>query len=193
MTKNSNINYGSQTNLKKIPFNITNNAFNINKNNINISLNTSILGDNLNFEKYIVQQKLFDYKKLIDSKNEKLMKDKIKKSPNKNINRSCEIEKRSVYSPKTKLYKKNNKFISSSDFGRNKKKKNEYCANTYFKNISNENLKNKFDKITIISNNQIINKENSNKNKFRFFKNNNIKGKIYLDSYNEMMNKKNIY
>ena len=194
MAKNSNIN-GSQTNLKKIPFNITNNAFNINKNNINISLNTSILGDNLNFEKYIVQQKLPDYKKLIDSKIEQIMKDKkTKKSPNKNINRSCEVEKRKVYSPKAKLYKKNSKFISSSDIGRNKNNKNEYCANTCFKNISNENIKNKCDKITIISTNQIINKENLNKNKFRkFVKNNNVKGKIYLDSYNEMMNKKNIY
>ena len=38
-----------------------------------------------------------------------------------------------------------------------------------------------------------MNKENVNKNKFKKIIKNNAKGKIYLDSYNEMINKKNIY
>ena len=38
-----------------------------------------------------------------------------------------------------------------------------------------------------------MNKENVNKNKFKKIIKNNTKGKIYLDSYNEMINKKNIY
>ena len=197
--KNINNNYSSKNNLKKVPFNITNNAFNINKNNINISLNTSILGDNLN----LVQQKLSEYKNFIYKKIDQLMKDKKTKII-QNRNRSCQLEKKKVYSPKTKFYKKITKVISSSDLGRNKKNINDNFSNTYYKNISNESIKNKYDKITIVPirlkdyeqkiiYNPIMNKENVNKNKFKKIIKNNTKGKIYLDSYNEMINKKNIY
>ena len=210
-TKNNNNNnyyinnYSSKNNLKKLPFN-NNNTVNMNKNKSNINLTTSILGENLNLEKYKVQQKLSEYRKLIDKKIDDLMKDK-KTKINKNNNISCDIENRRIYSPKAKLYKKISKVTSSSDFGRNKKKKvGGKFSNTNFKNISNENIKNIPDKITIIPRrieeydqkiyyNPLINKDKINNNILKkVIRNGNIKGKIYLDSYNEMMlNKKNIY
>ena len=199
-------NYSSKNNLKKLPFNNINNTFNMNKNKTNINLTTSILGDNINIEKYKAQQKLSEYRKFIDKKADNLMKDK-KTKLNKNNNISCDIENRRIYSPKAKLYKKISKITSSSDFGRNKKKKIiGKFSNTNFKNISNENIKNIADKITIIPKriheydqkiyyNPIINKDNINNNILKkVIRNGNAKGKIYLDSYNEMMmNKKNIY
>ena len=210
-TKNNNNNYynnnySSKNNLTKLPFNNNNNTVNMNKNKSNINLTTSILGENLNLEKYKVQQKLSEYRKLIDKKIDDLMKDK-KTKINKNNNISCDIENRRIYSPKAKLYKKISKITSSSDFGRNKKKKvGGKFSNTNFKNISNENIKNIPDKITIIPRrieeydqkiyyNPLINKDKINNNILKkVIRNDNIKGKIYLDSYNEMMlNKKNIY
>ena len=210
-TKNNNNNYyinnySSKNNLKKLPFNNNNNTVNMNKNKSNINLTTSILGENLNLEKYKVQQKLSEYRKLIDKKIDDLMKDK-KSKINKNNNISCDIENRRIYSPKAKLYKKISKVTSSSDFGRNiKKKVGGKFSNTNFKNISNENIKNIPDKIAIIPRrieeydqkiyyNPLINKDKINNNILKkVIRNGNIKGKIYLDSYNEMMlNKKNIY
>ena len=210
-TKNNNNNYynnnySSKNNLTKLPFNNNNNTVNMNKNKSNINLTTSILGENLNLEKYKVQQKLSEYRKLIDKKIDDLMKDK-KSKINKNNNISCDIENRRIYSPKAKLYKKISKVTSSSDFGRNKKKKvGGKFSNTNFKNISNENIKNIPDKIAIIPRrieeydqkiyyNPLINKDKINNNILKkVIRNGNIKGKIYLDSYNEMMlNKKNIY
>ena len=210
-TKNNNNNYynnnySSKNNLTKLPFNNNNNTVNMNKNKSNINLTTSILGENLNLEKYKVQQKLSEYRKLIDKKIDDLMKDK-KTKINKNNNISCDIENRRIYSPKAKLYKKISKVTSSSDFGRNiKKKVGGKFSNTNFKNISNENIKNIPDKIAIIPRrieeydqkiyyNPLINKDKINNNILKkVIRNGNIKGKIYLDSYNEMMlNKKNIY
>ena len=207
---NNNNNYyinnnSSKNNLKKLPFN-NNNTVNMNKNKSNINLTTSILGENLNLEKYKVQQKLSEYRKLIDKKIDDLMKDK-KTKINKNNNISCDIENRRIYSPKAKLYKKISKVTSSSDFGRNiKKKVGGKFSNTNFKDISNENIKNIPDKITIIPRrieeydqkiyyNPLINKDKINNNILKkVIRNGNLKGKIYLDSYNEMMlNKKNIY
>lgn len=188
--QNYHLNYSSKNNLKKVPFT------NINNNIESICLNTSLLGNNLNLEKFKVQQKLLEYKKLIDKKKDELMKEKkIKVNSNINRNRSCE----KIISPKSKFYKKISKVISSSDYGRNRKK-----SDSNFIKISNENLNSK-DKITIVPKrinnyeqkiiyNPILNKDNLSKNKIKkIVKNNNVKGKIYLDSYNEMMNKKNIY
>ena len=211
-TKDNNLNYiynlknnvdnnlGSKSNLKKFHMNIHNKTFILNKNKSNINLSTSILGENINIEKYIAKQKLSEYRKLIEQKVDKLIKDKITK------NNQNDKENKRLYSPKSKAYKKINKIMSSSDFGRNKKTdKNSLFSNTNYKNSSNEDIKNLPDKITIIPKriqdyepkinyNSILVKDNINKNKFKkISKNANIKGKIYLDSYNEMMNKKNIF
>ena len=193
--KNSNNNYSSKNNLKKLPSNNPNDTFNINKNKANINLTTNLFGENINIEKYKVQQKL-SYRKLIDKGIVELMKDKKTK---------IDLDNNRLYSPKTKIYRKISRVMSSSDFGRNKKsEKSGKFANTNYKNINNDNKKRFPDKITIIPKriqdcepkiycNSLIAKD-INKNKIKKIpKNPNVKGKIYLDSYNEMMNKKNIY
>lgn len=196
--KNNNIIFNYKTNLKKLPFNITNNAFNINKNNINISLNANILGDNLNIEKYMGQQKLSDYKSLIYKKIEQLMKNQ-KSQINKNRDKSCSIEKIKIIAPKPEYSTKTSKVISNSDFKRNRNKKNDKFSKTYIKNINDDNYKGKNNKINIVPTkrkdyekkiiyNPIMYKENLTKNKLK----KNVKGKIYLDSYNEMMIRKNV-
>ena len=194
--KKSNNNYTSKNNLKKLPSNNPNNTFNINKNKANINLTTSLLGENINIEKYKEKQKLSEYQKFIDKKIVELMKDKKTK---------IDLDNNRLYSPKTKKFRKISKVMSSSDFGRNKKsEKSGKFANTNYKNINNDNKKNFPDKITIIPKriqdcepkiyfNSLIAKD-INKTKLKKIpKNPNVKGKIYLDSYNEMMNKKNIY
>ena len=191
---NNKNNYSSKNNAKILPFNAANKTFNNNINNKNISLNTSIPGENLNIEKFKVQQKLFEYRKLIDRKINELIKDKKKK-----LNKNSEIENKT---PKNKLYRKSYKSKSMSDFGRNKRKLiKANLNNTNYKNINNESSKNIQNKITIIPKRIIdyeqrnaLNPISNSKNKIKKLVNNaNIQGKLYLDSYNEMMNKKNIF
>jgi hypothetical protein len=191
----NNINYNSKNNLKRLPYNN-----NIYLKNNNINLTTSFLGDNLNIEQ------LSEYLKLIDKKAGVIMKDK-KTKLNKNSNISCDKENRKIHSPKSNIYRKISKVMSSSDFGRNKKNYQVEMRfhDTNYKNKCNENLKIIHDKISVVPKrlndyehkiyyNLIINKDNINKNKLKkLVKNTNVKGKIYLDSYNEMMNKKNIF
>lgn len=195
--QNRGYNASSKSNLS---YNITNNTFNMNKNNVMTNLNTSIKGDNLNIEKLRVQQRLAEYRKLIDLKIDCLMKDKKRKIFNmRKANNSCKVEKKS-YSPKeNKIYKKKTlKYTSSSDYGRGRnsiKRNNNNFSNTNYKNISNENNKNFQDINNIIPKriddydrkliNSKINKKKYSKKK-KIFKE---KGRIYLDSYNEVMKK----
>lgn len=188
-------NNNSKNILKKLTLNAANNTFN-NKNNTNLSLNTSIFGDKINIEKFKVQQKMPDYRKLFDKKINKLINEKIRK------NKNYEIENRMNYSPKNKLEKKCSNSNSVSVLGRNKKAIiNSKFNNTNYKNIYNEKIKNIPEKITIIPK-KIINYEHrsscnsltNSKSKLKKLVNNgNIQGKIYLNSYNEMMNKKTIF
>lgn len=202
--KNNEINYSTKSNLKKLPYNITNNTIIMNKNDEMINLNTSIIGevDNFNIKKLKVEQKLVEYHKMIDMKVDELMKDKkFKLYQKKKRVKSCDDNKK-MYSSKSKINKKFSKVSTSSDYGRNKKSSSNFSNTNY---INNENTKNIPDKITILPKrikdngkkiiyNPLINKDNFNKNKLKkIVKNTNMKGKIYLDSYNEMMNKKNIY
>ena len=195
--QNRGYNVNSKSNLS---YNITNNTFNMNKNNVMINLNTSIKGDNLNLEKLRVQQKLAEYRKLIDLKIDYLMNGKKRKLFNvRKSNNSCKVEKKSYSPNENKIYKKKTlKYTSSSDYGRGRnynKKNNNKFSNTNYKNISNEKNKNIQDINNIIPkriddcDRRIINsKINKNKylNKKKNFKE---KGRIYLDSYNEVMNK----
>ena len=195
--QNRGYNASSKSNLS---YNITNNTFNMNKNNVMINLNTSNKGDNLNIEKLRVQQRLAEYRKLIDLKIDYLMKDKKRKIFNmRKTNNPCKVEKKS-YSPKeNKIYRKKTlKYTSSSDYGRGRnsiKRKNNNFSNTNYKNISNENNKNFQDINNIIPKriddcdrkviNSKLNKKKYSKKK-KIFKE---KGRIYLDSYNEVMKK----
>lgn len=196
--KNRGYNTSSKSNIS---YNISNNTFNMNKNNVMINLNTSIKGDNLNIEKLRVQEGLAEYRKLIDLKIDYLMKDKKRKTFNmRKTNNSFKMEKKSFSPNENKIYKKKTlKYTSSSDYGkgRNSNKRNyNNFSNTNYKNINNENSKN-FQEINNIIpkrlndcdkrvfNSKLNKKKYSNKKKS--FKE---KGRIYLDSYNEIMNKK---
>ena len=194
--QNRGYNVSSKSNLS---YNITNNTFNMNKNNVMINLNTSIKGDNLNIEKMRVQQKLAEYRKLIDLKIDSLMKDKKRKIINmRKANNSCKVEKKSYSPNENKIYKKKTlKYTSSSDYGkgRNSIKRNyNNFSNTNYKNISNENIN--FQDINNIIPKRIDDCErkafNSKVNKKKYSKKKKIfkeKGRIYLDSYNEVMKK----
>jgi hypothetical protein len=195
--QNKGYNVSSKSNLS---YNITNNTFNMNKNNVMINLNTSIKGDNLNIEKMKVQQRLAEYRKLIDLKIDSLMKDKKRKFFNiRKANNSCKVEKKSYSPNENKIYKKKTlKYTSSSDYGkgRNSNKRNyNNFSNTNYKNISNENIKN-FQDINNIIPKRIVDCDrkaiNSKVNKKKYSKKKKIfkeKGRIYLDSYNEVMKK----
>jgi hypothetical protein len=195
--QNKGYNVSSKSNLS---YNITNNTFNMNKNNVMINLNTSIKGDKLNIEKMRVQQKLVEYRKLIDLKIDSLMKDKKRKFFNiRKANNSCKVEKKSYSPNENKIYKKKTlKYTSSSDYGkgRNSNKRNyNNFSNTNYKNISNENIKN-FQDINNIIPKRIVDCDrkaiNSKVNKKKYSKKKKIfkeKGRIYLDSYNEVMKK----
>ena len=195
--QNKGYNVSSKSNLS---YNITNNTFNMNKNNVMINLNTSIKGDNLNIEKMKVQQRLAEYRKLIDLKIDSLMKDKKRKFFNiRKENNSCKVEKKSYSPNENKIYKKKTlKYTSSSDYGKgrnsNKRNYNDF-SNTNYKNISNENIKN-FQNINNIIPKRINDYDrkaiNSKVNKKKYSKKKKIfqeKGRIYLDSYNEVMKK----
>ena len=178
----------------------------MNKNDIMINLNTSIIGDNLNIEKLKVQQKLVEYRKLIDMKIDELAKNKKRKIfKKKKIYNSCEKEDKIYYSDKKK-YKKILEYNSNSDFeGYSNKKDNNKFSNTNYKKINNEHLRN-IHNINFLNQNKsnycgkrIINSQLKNSNslnrsdsnkKGKIYKE---KGRIYLDSYNEVMNKKNFF
>ena len=195
--QNRGYNVSSKSNVS---YNITNNTFNMNKNNVMINLNTSIKGNNLNIEKLRVQKKLAEYRKLIDLKIDALMKDKKRKIFNmRKANNSCKVEKKSYSPNENKIYKKKTlKYTSSSDYGKGRnsiKRNNNNFSNTNYKNISNENIKN-FQEINNIiprriddCDRKVINPKVNNKKiskKKKIFKE---KGRIYLDSYNEVMKK----
>jgi hypothetical protein len=170
---NNDINSAMKNNLKKLPYNFN---------------NTSTIGgevDNLRIETKKVQQKLSEYHKMIDMRIDELIKDKKYKLVQKQKRFKSSDDFNKILSPKDQLFKKISKI---SNHGRNKNSCNR-LYNTNYRNISNDNTKNSQHKITIY--NPLVHKDNTNQNKHKNY--NNMKGKIYLDSYNEMMNKKNIY
>ena len=170
---NNDINNAMKNNLKNLPYNCT---------------NTNTIGgevDNLRIETKKVQQKLSKYHKMIDMRIDELIKDKKYKLVQKQKRYKSNDDFNKIISPKDQLFKKISKI---SNHGRNKNSCNRLYSTNY-RNISNDNAKNSFHKITIY--NPLVHKDNINQNKCKNY--NNMKGKIYLDSYNEMMNKKNIY
>ena len=148
----SNIN-GNINKLKlKLPVNITNNNYNMNKNNVMINLSTNIVSNNLNLEKLKVQQKLVEYRKLIDKKINELINNKKrnlnqkKKKTKSSVDKDCNNNK----SPKNfDLYKKVSISCLKSDYSRKTKKKVNNVSNTSSKLINNEYFKNIHDKNAI--------------------------------------------
>ena len=133
INNHSNINSVNPNKLKlKLPVNITNNNYNMNKNNVMINLSTNIVSNNLNLEKLKVQQKLVEYRKLIDKKINELINNK-KRNP-KNFD----------------LYKKVSISCLKSDYNRKPKKKMNNVSNTSSKLLNNEYFKNIHDKNAIL-------------------------------------------
>ncbi len=188
---NNDLNSSMKNNLTKLPYNITNNTINMNNNDVMINFNTSIIGgevDNLKIETKKVKQKLAEYQKMLDMRMDELIKDKkYKISKKQKTFKSCD-DFNKISSPKEQIFKKISKV---SNHGRNKKSYDNLYSTNY-RNISNDNIRSIQQKITIY--NPLLNRD-SISNKYKNYGNNNsnMKGKIYLDSYNEMMNKKNVY
>ena len=145
---NSHININNKLKLK-LPVNITNNNYNMNKNNVMINLSTNIVSDNLNLEKLKVQQKLVEYRKLIDQKiNELMYKKRNSNSNNKHFNHKNKARR---ISPKTNALHKNASMPSLNSDCENKSKKKGINNNANKKFLNNENTsKNKNEKNLII-------------------------------------------
>ncbi len=133
----------SDNKLMKIPLNLTNKNYNTNKNKKMINLGANILSNNLKFEKMKVEQKLLEYRNLIDKKMKELINIRKKNiKQNKKANKSCIIDgktNRKLLSTKNNDFYK--KVISSinSDKRRKKSKNNIYNSfNTCYMYVNNE-------------------------------------------------------
>ena len=142
-TNNNNSKINSNKNNKfklKLPVNITNNNYNMNKNNVMINLSTNIVSNNIQLEKLKVQQKLVEYRKLIDKKIDELMN-------NKKRNRN---QKKNISPKNYEIYK--NASVSSLhvDFTRKHKKKINSISKTNYKYLNKDYFKNLHDKNIIL-------------------------------------------
>ena len=178
----------------KLPFYIANSNKNLDdKLKLNININT--INENL-IEK-IKKKNKEEYLKYINLKPEEIENlNNIKANRKVNV-KSC--ESRTYIIPHKKLKKNFNKMISTSNFEKDLNKNNT-TFNFLFKNLNNEKgERNNFLKNLILHNklndqnkNIIFNlqMDKSNINNSRKMSLNNISGKIYLDSYNKVVNKK---
>ena len=194
ITNNNRSQINNNNKLKlKLPMNITNNNYNMNKNNVMINLSTNIVSDNLNLEKLKVQQKLVEYRKLIDKKINELVNNKKRKT-NQNKKRANSMFDNTIY-------KKINISSINSEYEHKPKKKINNISNTnhkyinkeFFKNIRDKNLikpKKIYDydnkkKIKINSQRNIRSREH-NKNKLNIIsKNKDAKGKYDLNNFED--------
>ena len=158
----------SSNNFKTNSLNITNNTFNMNKNHVMINLNTNIINaNNTPIEKFKVQQKLIEYKKLINKKLREISKaQKLAKNRQKNL--STLINNKYYH----KNYSSTNKIINCNNLVRQRKYQQNRTNNSpnYQKIKANSNSR---------SNKTIIIKKNYDKYK------NNIK-----DLSNKLINVK---
>ena len=177
----------------KLPFYIANSNKNLDdKLKLNININT--INENL-IEK-IKKKNKEEYLKYINLKPEEIENlNNIKANRKVNV-KSC--ESRTYIIPHKKLKKNFNKMISTSNFEKDLNKNNT-TFNFLFKNLNNEKgERNNFLKNLILhnklndQNKNIFNlqMDKSNINNSRKMSLNNISGKIYLDSYNKVVNKK---
>lgn len=170
--KNSNYSFGYKTTS---PLSITNNTFNMNKNNVLINLNTNIINTNSSLEKYKVQQKLMEYRKIIDKKINEL-----------NRNR-------------------NSKLKNLSPFGTQKKNKICSSSIIRYEHISKYNINKRNNKRTLTPNQiiKVNSKEKEDKNKNSIIKKKNesidrIKSKTKIKdftkfNFNNFCGKKNLF
>ena len=145
---------------------MTNNNYNMNKSNVMINLNTSIVGDNLNLEKLKIEQKLIEYRKLIDKKINELMINKKRNINHKKKSPTYEKHKTNakVSSPKNyEIYKKASMSYINSNYG--KKRKINNISKTNYKYLDKEYFKNLMPKkMNVFDNNKHLNKKIVNSN-----------------------------
>ena len=130
----------------KLPLNITNNS-NINKNDMMININTNLITDNLNIEKLKVQQKLVEYRKLIDKKIYELMKNKRRKRTKSDYSNDSKNISPGKYIDFDTSSKIDASFINS-DYDKSSKKKviklmstkYKYINKNFFQNMYNNKL-----------------------------------------------------
>ena len=75
-SKKKNFKQNINNSMNSSSLSITNNTYNMNKNNIMINLNPKSMNTNMNIEKLKVQNKLYEYQKLIDQKLNELIRNK---------------------------------------------------------------------------------------------------------------------
>ena len=171
------INGNTNSKLKlKLPINITNNNYNMNKNNnVMINVSTNIVDKDLNLEKLKVQQKLAEYRKLIDKKINELLNNR---KNNLNLKRK-KTKSNGKKSPKNyEIYKKVSINCLNSDFNRKYKKKYNNISNisnTSHKVLNYEHFINIHNKNVIIP--KKISSNDYNKKVQNNNSQNNIKGK----------------
>ena len=205
--KNYHLNGKNKLKLK-IPFNITNNNYNMNKSSVMINLSTNIIDDNLNLEKLKVQQKLAEYRKLIDKKINELKSNKKgnlnqKKKKTKSTYESDKIIARDSSPKNFELHKKTNICSNSDNEGKTKRKitnisktNYKYLDKEYFKNIHDINILvpkkiNVYNNNNNNNNNNNINKKIVTKNRVNIIsKNIDVKDNFNLID-NETTNKNN--
>ena len=178
----------------KLPFYIMNNNKNFEE-KLKINLNTNTINENL-IEK-IKEKNKEEYNKFINLKLDEMENlNKIKASKKKKV-KSCESRKNIL--SYQKLQKNFNKYMSTSNLEKDLIKNNS-TFNVIFKNLNNEKgEKNNYLKNMILNNkpndlnNNIISHlqmDKSSINNSRKINLNNLSGKIYLESYNKIINKK---
>ena len=173
----------------KLPFNITNNNYSMNKNNVMINLSTNIVSNNINIEKLKVQQKLEEYRKLIDKKINELMNNKKRNINQKKKTQAVDKDRSRISrkSPRNfEIYKKVSIACLNSEIERKTKKKFNNISNLSNANqkvLNNEQFKNIHDK-------NIILPKKINGNDYKFKMNNSLQKKRKMKHNNR--NKVNI-
>ena len=119
----------------------------MNKNNVMINLSTNIVSDNLNKEKLKVQQKLVEYRKLIDKKINELMSNKKRNVSQKKKKTNSTFDKTKINRKSPKNYEIYKNSIINLEHEKSKRKINnisntnyKYINKEYFKNIHDKNL-----------------------------------------------------
>ena len=183
--KNQNVSAIIPKDSKLSTLNISNNDLNMGKNNnVVINVNSNIINTNINVEKIKVQQKLIEYRKLIDKKLNDLLKNKtnfIKKNQNfANIRRNSSPNFHCHNS-----HKKNKDFNENKLQGHSSKKRKNITPVTGMRK-SNNDINNTVKFRKFVTKRQKSKSKNSNEY-------NSNKGTFYMEeSYNNNNNKNDL-
>jgi hypothetical protein len=165
----------------------------MNKNNVMINLNANIINSNTPIEKYKVQQKLIEYKRLINKKLNEISKGKkkIKNLPTNIISNKSQIKlknkKKDNFSTCTVHYKRINKYFNKNNKNHDKNKR-KISPYQNIKNIKLNFNSNSFNKVITIKKNNASNNSNDKNKMINLTKGNNN----YLTNVNQKTFKNNL-